>query len=138
MKPTAFLLNTARGGLVNEADLLEALRTQTIAGAGLDVFEEEPPAPNNPLFGLDNVVVTPHAAGTDLQSRDDMAASAAQAIVDLSRGQWPAEKIVNPRSESRFGGEGTACFANFPLRPPRHLIPFHHKRNDFRHNSFRT
>jgi D-3-phosphoglycerate dehydrogenase / 2-oxoglutarate reductase len=101
MKPTAFLINTARGGLVCEADLIEALRAKRIAGAGLDVFEDEPP-PHSPLFEMDNVVVTPHAAGVDLQSRDDMAESAARAIVDLSRGQWPAEKVVNPTVRERF------------------------------------
>jgi D-3-phosphoglycerate dehydrogenase / 2-oxoglutarate reductase len=95
MKPTAFLINTARGGLVCEADLLEVLRARRIAGAGLDVFEQEPPG-KSPLFELDNVVLTPHAAGVDLQSRDDMALSAAEAIVAVCRGEWPAEKIVNP------------------------------------------
>jgi D-3-phosphoglycerate dehydrogenase len=101
MKPTAFLINTARGGLVSEADLLEALRTKKIAGAGLDVFEEEPPG-KIPLFELDNVLLTPHAAGGDLQSRDDMSLSAAEAIVALSRGEWPAEKVVNPEVRERF------------------------------------
>lgn len=102
MKPTAFLINTARGGLVCEADLLEALRAKRIAGAALDVFEQEPTAASNPLLGLDNVVLTPHAAGVDLQSRDDMALQAAQAIVTLSRGQWPAEQVVNPEVRARF------------------------------------
>jgi phosphoglycerate dehydrogenase-like enzyme len=101
MKPTAYLLNTARGTLVNEADLYEALKAGKLAGAGLDVFENEPPG-RIPLFELDNVVVTPHAAGTDLKSRDDMALSAAQAIVSLSRGEWPAEKVVNPAVRERF------------------------------------
>ena len=101
MKPTAFLINTARGGLVNEADLLEALRAKRIAGAALDVFVQEPPG-KHPLFELDNVLLTPHAAGVDLRSRDDMALSAAGAIVSLSRGEWPAEKVVNPEVRTRF------------------------------------
>src|SRR5262249_59718113 len=95
MKPTAFLLNLSRGLLINEADLLEALRAKRIAGAGLDVFEEEPPGKLE-LCELDNVVVTPHAAGTDLQSRDDMAVSAAQAVVSLRRREWPPEERVQP------------------------------------------
>jgi phosphoglycerate dehydrogenase-like enzyme len=81
--------------------LLEALRTKKIAGAALDVFDQEPPG-KNPLFELDNVLLTPHAAGMDLQSRDDMALSAARAIVDLSRGGWPAEKVVNPDVQAKF------------------------------------
>jgi phosphoglycerate dehydrogenase-like enzyme len=102
MKPTAYLINTARGGLVCEADLLEALKAGRLAGAGLDVFEQEPPAADNPLFALDNVVLTPHAAGVDFQSRDDMALSAARAIVALSRGEWPAEQVVNPEVRAKF------------------------------------
>ena len=101
MKPTAFLINTARGSLVNEKDLVSALQSKQIAGAGLDVFEEEPPA-DSPLFHMSNVVVTPHAAGVDLKSRDDMALSAALAIVALSHGDWPIEKIVNPEVKARF------------------------------------
>jgi phosphoglycerate dehydrogenase-like enzyme len=101
MKPTAFLINTARGGLVNEADLFEALQARRLAGAALDVFEREPPG-SSPLFGLDNVLLLPHTAGVDLQSRDDMALSAARAIVALSRGEWPAEQVVNPDVRSKF------------------------------------
>jgi D-3-phosphoglycerate dehydrogenase len=101
MKPTAYLLNTARGTLVNEADLCEALKASKLAGAGLDVFEDEPPG-KIPLCELSNVVLTPHAAGTDLQSRDDMALSAAQAVVSLSRGEWPVEKVVNPAARDTF------------------------------------
>jgi D-3-phosphoglycerate dehydrogenase len=102
MKPTAFLINTARGGLVCEADLLEALKAGKLAGAGLDVLEQEPPVGIHPLAALPNVIITPHAAGVDLQSRDDMAVSAAQAIISLSRGEWPAEKVVNPEVRARF------------------------------------
>ena len=101
MKPTAFLINTARGGLVCEADLLDALQNKRLAGAGLDVFEKEPPG-DNPLLRLDNVLLTPHTAGVDLKSRDDMALSAANAIVALHRGEWPAEQIVNPQVQERF------------------------------------
>ena len=63
MKPGAILINTARGGIVNEADLVQALLTNRIAGAGLDVFDTDPLPPESPLFALPNVVLTPHAAG---------------------------------------------------------------------------
>jgi phosphoglycerate dehydrogenase-like enzyme len=101
MKPTSFLINTARGPLVSEADLYEALKAKKIAGAGLDVFEQEPPG-KIPLFELDNLVLTPHAAGVDLQSRNDMALASAQSIVALATGGWPASQIVNPEVRSRF------------------------------------
>src|SRR5207302_3559470 len=85
MKPTAFLVNTSRGGVVNEADLVEALREKRIAGAGLDVFEREPPG-DSPVTKLDNVVLTAHTAGVDDRSGEDMEAIAAQTIVQLGRG----------------------------------------------------
>jgi phosphoglycerate dehydrogenase-like enzyme len=106
MKPTAFLINTARGAVVDETALYEALREKRIAGAGLDVFEAEPPLPDNPLLQLDNVVMTAHTAGVDLQSRDDMARKAAECIAALSRGEWPAECIVNPEVRERFRWTG--------------------------------
>jgi phosphoglycerate dehydrogenase-like enzyme len=101
MRPTAFLINTARGGLICEADLIEALKSGRIAGAGLDVFEVEP-CRENKLFHLDNVVLTPHTAGVDAQSVMDMATMAAETIVALSRGEWPAERIVNSEVRVRF------------------------------------
>jgi phosphoglycerate dehydrogenase-like enzyme len=101
MKPTAFLVNTARGGLVCEVELLEALRNRRIAGAALDVLAQEPPGAS-PLFELDNVLLTPHVAGVDVQSRDDMALHAARAIVALRHGEWPAQQVVNPEVRQRF------------------------------------
>lgn len=101
MKPTAFFINTARGGVVNEADLYDALKNNRIAGAGLDVFEEEPPG-DHPLLTLDNVVLTAHTAGVDLQSRDDMARLAAQLIIRLLRGEWPDGCVVNPEVKEKW------------------------------------
>ena len=69
MKPSAYLINTCRGPVVDEPALIEALRLGTIAGAGLDVFDQEPPPPNNPLFSLQNVVLTAHFAGPTLENR---------------------------------------------------------------------
>ena len=102
MKTGALLVNTSRGGLVCEADLVEALRGGRLGGAGLDVFETEPPLIDNPLFGLKNVVLTPHAAGVDILSLGDMARSAAEAVASLRRGEWPAEKVVNPDVKPKF------------------------------------
>jgi len=95
MKPGSFLVNTARGGLVVEEDLLAALLSGHLAGAGLDVFAQEPALRENPLFQIDSVLVSPHTAGIDTQSSVDMAVQAAQNIVNLYRGVWPEDCVVN-------------------------------------------
>ncbi|MCA9211779.1 MAG: phosphoglycerate dehydrogenase [Planctomycetales bacterium] len=95
MKPTSILINTARGPIVNEQHLIEALRDRTIMGAGLDVFEVEPPAKDNPLFELDNVVLTPHKAGADALAMRDMAIESATCVAKLYRGEWPEGAVVN-------------------------------------------
>jgi len=95
MKPTAMLINTARGSIVDEAALVDALRAGQIKAAGLDVFEQEPPAQDNPLFELDNVVLTPHSAGGETLALHDMAMESAECVVKLHRAEWPEGAVVN-------------------------------------------
>ena len=102
MKGGAVFLNTSRGPLMVEADLLEALRSGHLRAAGLDVFEREPPAVDNPLFQLDNVVLTPHIAGLDEASIVAMGVEAASCIAALYRGDWPDGAVVNDDLRGRF------------------------------------
>ncbi len=95
MKPGSVLINTARGDLVVEAHLIEALSHGHLRGAGLDVFEQEPPSPDNPLFQLDNVVVSPHIGGIDRLSLEDMGIESADCIIKLRDEQWPDGAVVN-------------------------------------------
>jgi phosphoglycerate dehydrogenase-like enzyme len=95
MKPSAFLINCARGPLVNEEALFTALKDGIIAGAGLDVFDPEPPKDDNPLFGLTNVVLSPHSAGLTAECVMRMASQAAQSIIDVLEGRRP-EGVINP------------------------------------------
>ena len=96
MRPGSILINTARGGLIVEDDLAAALASGQLAGAGLDVLRDEPPAPGHPLLRLPNVIISPHVAGIDTRAMADMATKAAEIIVELHRGGWPADCIVNP------------------------------------------
>lgn len=102
MRRGSFLVNTARGGLIVEDDLCEALRSRHLAGAALDVFTHEPPPPDHPLFELDNVVLSPHAAALDTQAVIDMANAAAQNISDVLAGRWPDEGLLNPAVRERI------------------------------------
>jgi D-3-phosphoglycerate dehydrogenase len=96
MKPEAILLNTARGGIVNETDLYAGLKNQWIRAAGLDVCAKEPPLPDeNPLLGLDNVIISPHIAGAAKEAAIKMATHAAEEILRVLDGKRPKYPI-NP------------------------------------------
>ncbi len=94
MKPTAFFINTARGPIVDEAALHEALVNRRIAGAGIDVFEVEPAPADNPLFKLDNIIVTPHHIGLTDECINTIAASVFHACKELANGRVP-KNVVN-------------------------------------------
>jgi D-3-phosphoglycerate dehydrogenase len=97
MKPHSYLINTARGGLVDEAALLSALRNGHIAGAGLDTFEQEPPLPGNALMSERNVTITPHVGGVTAAAGRRVGILAVEGILHLLSGQQIApERIVNP------------------------------------------
>jgi len=94
MKPTAYLVNTARGPVVDEAALAEALRNETIAGAGLDVYEREPEV-HPALFDLRNVVLAPHTGSGTFETRTRMAELVVQSVLDVLAGRTPPN-CVNP------------------------------------------
>lgn len=99
MKPTAYLINTARGPVIDEPALVEALKTSRIAGAGLDVFEDEPRL-HPGLMGLDNVVLTPHIGSASRQTRTRMALVAAENLIAALLGKRPPN-LVNPEAFDR-------------------------------------
>jgi len=96
MKKGVFVINCARGEILDEKALYEALRSGKVAGAALDVFSEEPPPKDNPILGLENVILTPHAAGVTDESLERMAISIAENIVNVAQGRLPnLEAVVN-------------------------------------------
>lgn len=97
MKNTAFLINTSRGPVVDENALINALKDKKIAGAGLDVFMEEPPCKDNELFKLNNVIVTPHNAALTKEAMDRMGLDAARSIIEVLHGDsvtWPVNQCI--------------------------------------------
>lgn len=95
MKPTAYLVNTARGGIIDEPALYAALSTGKLAGAGLDVYEKEPVQPDNPLLKLGNVVSAPHMAGVTKESLERMGLQTAKNILSALDGKPIRENVIN-------------------------------------------
>jgi len=107
MKPSAYFINVARGPVVDEPALIEALQTKRIAGAALDVFEQEPVDPANPLLAMDNVIVTPHSLCWTDECFHNMATTGLQSIVDALAGKVPEfvvnrDVLVHPRAQAWF------------------------------------
>ena len=96
MKPTAYLINTARGEIVHESALIEALSNNRIAGAAIDVFENEPPRPDNPLFKLDNVILSSHNISLSDEGGRLGNQAVAAAVLAVARGEIP-KHVINPK-----------------------------------------
>jgi D-3-phosphoglycerate dehydrogenase len=101
MKPTAYFVNCCRGEVVDEAALARALADGALAGAGLDVFEQEPIDPGSPLLALAQVVATPHAAGESTRSAQEATRVASEQAAAVVRGEWPS-RVVNPEVWGRL------------------------------------
>ena len=95
MKPTAYLINTARGGLIDEKALYDALVSGKLAGAGLDVFDQEPPPVGQSLFGLPNVILAPHVAGVTREAVDRMSEQTARNILSALEGEARRPNVPN-------------------------------------------
>ena len=104
MKPTAYLINTSRGGVIDEAALIAALQNGRLAGAGLDVFETEPPHTDNPLLKMDNVIGTPHGLSHSDESLRRCASMTEDNVLAIIDGQLPPF-IVNPQVHWRVPQE---------------------------------
>jgi D-3-phosphoglycerate dehydrogenase len=102
MKPTAYLINVARGKIVDQAALCRALAARRIAGAALDVLETEPPNPDDPIVHMDNVIITPHSAWYSEQSRLDMRRRAVGQVISVLKGELPYS-LVNREVLERIG-----------------------------------
>jgi D-3-phosphoglycerate dehydrogenase / 2-oxoglutarate reductase len=117
MQPTAYFITTARGSIHDEEALEKALRDKKIAGAGLDVWEKEPPPAQHPLMKYDNVMVTPHMAGVTREARVKMGQFAAEQMLDALDGR-PVPRIVNPQVWPDYAKRFERAFGFKPQDPP--------------------
>ena len=101
MKDSAFITNCARGGIIDEDALYDALKNEKIGGAALDVYEEEPPAEDSKLFELDNIVLTPHIAASTQEAQRDAAIIVADEIIELFKGGTPKNVLNMPRIDNK-------------------------------------
>ena len=117
MKPTAFFITTARGPVHDESALYDALVSGGIAGAGIDVFHDEPPDPSHPLLTLDNVVASPHTAGITEEATRDIARATAEQWLAIFAGKVPP-RLVNPEVWPAYADRFDACFGVRPEELP--------------------
>jgi D-3-phosphoglycerate dehydrogenase len=115
MQSSAFLINTARGGIIDEDALAEALTAGQIAGAGIDVWVVEPPPLDHALLSFDNVIVTYHTAGVTVDSRHAMAQWNAEQLVQIFQGQRPP-RLINPEAWPQFSQRFERTFGFRPER----------------------
>jgi D-3-phosphoglycerate dehydrogenase len=113
MKPTAWFVTTARGGIHDELALAAALAGGIIAGAGLDVWAVEPPVPDHPLLQFDNVIASPHTAGVTAESRELIARMAAEQLLDILDGRRPS-RLINPEVWPAYEGRFARIFGFRP------------------------
>jgi len=115
MKPSAYLVTTARGNIHDEKALEEVLRAKTMAGAGLDVWEKEPPPLDHPLLQFDNVMVSPHTAGVTREARENMGRIAAEQMLAALDGKYVA-RVLNPEVWPRYAARFKETFGFVPER----------------------
>lgn len=118
MQPHAYFITTARGGIHDEAALEAALRDGRIAGAGLDVWEKEPPPPDHPLMQLDTVIASPHTAGVTREARANIGRIAAEQLLDLLDGKRPP-RLLNPEAWPAYSRRFERIFGTVPERGPQ-------------------
>jgi D-3-phosphoglycerate dehydrogenase len=113
MQPHAFFITTARGFIHDERALYDALKEKRIAGAGLDVWDKEPPPPDHPLLQFDNVLASPHTAGVTKEARINMGRIAAEQLLDALDGKRPP-RVINPEVWPVYAKRFAATFGVTP------------------------